>query len=120
MKIEIKQKDVRSSWKYQIAICGQPLQYLVKGEEIIYYNAGKFGWNCDIFASGNIAIVQGWRAFGNINTREDEYFWILDLLKKGEQQAKEIYHGDGYDIQQERVHKLFTEICDTIKLGLSD
>lgn len=114
MKIEIKQKDVRSSWEYLVLVCGNPLYHLVRGEETIFYNAGKYGWNCDIYASGNIAIIQGGRSFGNIDTRQEENVWILELLKKGEQKAKEIYHGGEYNTQQERVHHLFCEICDAI------
>lgn len=42
--------------------CGYcDLQYIMRGTEPRYYNAGTYGWNCDIYVEHGIAITTGYR-----------------------------------------------------------
>lgn len=42
--------------------CGYcDMYYIMHGVEPAYYNCGVYGWNCDIYTVGNIAITTGYR-----------------------------------------------------------
>ena len=63
MKIETSIKRIRQlySKKFYCGYCD--LQYIMRGEEPTYYNAGVYGWNCDIYCDfkRDIAITTGYR-----------------------------------------------------------
>lgn len=63
MKIKTTIKYIKSLWG-KIYYCGYcDLQYIMRGEEPTYYNAGVYGWNCDIYTDfkRDIAITTGYR-----------------------------------------------------------
>lgn len=63
MKIQTSIKNIKQNWK-KVFYCGYcDLQYIMRGEEPTYYNAGVYGWNCDIYTdfSKDIAITTGYR-----------------------------------------------------------
>ena len=63
MKTHATMKYVKDVWNnvYQCGYCD--LQYIMKYEEPMYYNAGVYGWNCDIYCDykRDIAISTGYR-----------------------------------------------------------
>lgn len=63
MKTRIYRSDennLRNNYKvYRCGYC--ELQYLLKFYEPIYYNAGTYGWNYDVYKINDIYIVTGCR-----------------------------------------------------------
>lgn len=63
MKTHVTIKNIRQNWGnvYRCGYCD--LQYIMRGEEPNYYNAGVYGWNCDIYCDfkRDIAITTGYR-----------------------------------------------------------
>lgn len=85
-----------------IGYCGA--QYLLKYQDRIAYTTGRDGWNADIYYFGNIAIVTGYRPFGNI---DPDY----ELVNSYEKKAAAIVcnYSLDYDAQKKRVNKLLNE-----------
>lgn len=63
MKTHTTIKSIRNNWdkKFQAFYCD--LQFIYRGVEPNYYNAGIYGWNCDIYCDfkRDIAISTGYR-----------------------------------------------------------
>ena len=62
-KEHITIKKIRNYWTKTFR-CGYcDLQYIMRGKEPTYYNAGVYGWNCDIYTDyqTDIAITTGYR-----------------------------------------------------------
>lgn len=60
MKKKTTIKNIKNN--YKTFYCGYcDLQHIFSLEEAQFYNAGVYGWNCDIYTSGNIAITTGYR-----------------------------------------------------------
>lgn len=62
-KTKTTMKAIRNNWR-KVFCCGYcDLQYIMNGKEPTYYNAGVYGWNCDIYTdfSRDIAITTGYR-----------------------------------------------------------
>lgn len=63
MKKQTTIKAIRNNWEH-VYYCGYcDLQFIYKYSEPEYYNAGVYGWNCDIYTdySRDIAITTGYR-----------------------------------------------------------
>lgn len=62
-KIKTTNKYIKMVWKnvYRCGYCD--LQYIMKGEDPVYYNCGVYGWNYDAYCDykRNIAITTGYR-----------------------------------------------------------
>ncbi len=66
MKVQTTQKYIKTLYPKIVKIGYCDLQHLLHFEDAAYYNAGVYGWNCDIYCFGDIAIVTGYNPFGNI------------------------------------------------------
>lgn len=67
---------------YKVFRCGYcDLQYIMVGVEPQYYNAGVYGWNCNIYQYGNIVITTGYRNMRGSLIPDD-------LIKKYSENAK--------------------------------
>lgn len=64
MKFKTTQKAIRNGYRRVFAVGDADLQYLLTFENPMAYNSGVYGWNCDIYDFGNIAITTGYRPFG--------------------------------------------------------
>ena len=85
MKTHTTIKAIRNNWKH-VYYCGYcDLQYIMKYEEPSYYNAGVYGWNCDIYCdyAKDIAITTGYR---NMTGKRIS----TELIEKYSEIAKEI------------------------------
>lgn len=80
MKFQTTRKAVKGYFSKVISVgyCG--LQNLLTYETPIAYTKGVYGWNADVYAFGDVAIVTGYRPFGD----EVDY----TLCKEYEQKAK--------------------------------
>lgn len=89
MKIHTSIKNIRNLWnkKFYAGYCD--LQYIMRGEEPTYYNAGVYGWNCDIYTdfSRDIAITTGYRNMTGKRIPDE-------IIKKYTDEAKKILENE--------------------------
>lgn len=64
MKVKVTKRKVMSEM-ICISVPYCSLQNLLSFESPSYYTCGVYGWNADIYTRGNVAIVTGYRPFGN-------------------------------------------------------
>ena len=83
MKFKTTKKEINQNYKNVICIGYCDAQYLLNGKNPIAYNSGYYGWNYDLYDVNGVAIVTGYRPFGNI--RPD-----YDTIKKYEDEARKI------------------------------
>ena len=83
MKFKTTRKQINQNYNRVISIGYCEAQYLLQGKNPIAYNAGYYGWNCDIYDINGVAIVTGYQPFGNI--RPD-----YNTIKKYEDEALKI------------------------------
>lgn len=98
MKYKTTKKEVKSNYRSIIRLGAVELYYLLKFTEPVAYTSGVYGWNADIYDLGNVAIVTGYRSFGNISP---DY----DIVEKYNKLGKEIYeekHNPLKDWNEER------------------
>lgn len=91
MKFKTTKKEINSNFKNVISIGYCDAQYLLNRKNPIAYNAGYYGWNCDIYDIKGVAIVTGYRPWGNIHP---DY----ETIKKYEDEAREICCNSWKDI----------------------
>ena len=109
MKTQITQKAVKANYDKIILIPSMGTQYLLSYSNPIAYTAGVYGWNADVYDINGIAIVTGYRPFGNI--RAD-----YDLCRKYDDTAQKIRHDHNltYDEQcaklDELINKFIAEV----------
>lgn len=89
MKYETTKKATQNNYRNIIKIGYADLQFLLKFTEPTTYTHGVYGWNADVYDFGNIAIVTGYRPFGNISP---DY----KIVDKYNELGKEIYY-EKYD-----------------------
>ena len=92
-KEHITIKKIRTYWKKNFR-CGYcDLQDIMRYKEPTYYNAGVYGWNCDIYTDykTDIAITTGYR---NMTGRQIP----SELIKKYSDIANDIYEKMAHDI----------------------
>lgn len=82
-----KRKVMNETWCISVPYCA--LQDLLTYESPIYYTTGVYGWNADVYMIEGLAIVTGYRPFGNIKV---DY----SVIEKYEQKAKEIKEQNCY------------------------
>ena len=84
MKTQITKKEILSIYPdiYAIGYCELQTTFKVAEMEPIYYTAGVYGWNADVYILKGSAIVTGYRPFG----KKLDY----DKVDKVERYAKEI------------------------------
>ena len=116
MKYKTTKKEVKSNYRSIIRLGAVELYYLLKFTEPVAYTSGVYGWNADIYDLGNVAIVTGYRSFGNITP---DY----DVVEKYNQLGKEIYeeeHDQTKDWNEEdenkknRLNKLIKEFIKEV------
>lgn len=83
MKVQTTKKAVKNNYSKIIRIGYCDLQTLLSLEETFAYTAGVYGWNANIYDLNGIALVTGYRTFGEISPS-----W--ELIEKYEQKAKEV------------------------------
>lgn len=80
MKFQTTRKAVKGYFSKVISVGYCSLQNLLTYEMPIAYTKGVYGWNADVYAFGDVAIVTGYRPFGdNVD---------YNLCKEFEERAK--------------------------------
>ena len=98
MKYKTTKKAIQENYKNIIRLGAVELYYLLKFTEPVAYTSGVYGWNADIYDLGNVAIVTGYRSFGNISPN-------YGIVEKYNQLGKAIYeeeHNPVRDWNEER------------------
>lgn len=98
MKYKTTKKAVQNNYRNIIKLGTADLYYLLKFTEPVAYTSGIYGWNADVYDFGNVAIVMGYRPFGNISP---DY----DIVEKYNQLGRKIYeekHNPTKDWNEER------------------
>ena len=83
MKFKTAKKAVNEGFRNIICVGYVELQSLLAYTAPIAFTSGVYGWNADIYVIKGVAIVTGYRPFGNI--------WPdCDICKKYESEADQI------------------------------
>lgn len=104
MKYQTTRKSVVNGY-YKIISCNYcEAQFLLNYHNPVAYTCGIYGWNADVYDFGNIAIVTGYRPFGNVNKN-------YDLLNMYNQKAKQIIYNPDmtYSDKVREVNNLLVE-----------
>ena len=109
MKYEAKKKQVMAYYDcYSIGYC--ELQNLLHFEYPESYTCGVYGWNCDIYGFCGIAIVTGYRPFG----QHVDY----NLARKYDRQAEKIMYKDkrykSWESKEKAVKRLLKQFIKEI------
>ena len=83
MKIQTTKKAIKNNYGKIVRVGYCDLVYLLSYTDAFAYTAGVYGWNADIYDLEGIALVTGYRTFGEISPS-----W--ELIEKYEQKAKEV------------------------------
>lgn len=83
MKVQTTKKAVKNNYRKIVCVGYCDLQTLLTLEEPFAYTAGVYGWNANIYDLNGIALVTGYRPFGDISPS-----W--ELIEKYEQKAKQV------------------------------
>ena len=104
MKFKTTRKQINQNYNSVISIGYCDAQYLLQGKNPIAYNAGYYGWNCDIYDINGVAIVTGYRPWGNIHP---DY----NTIKKYEDEARKIcsYSGGSFQNMMDQVDQLLNQ-----------
>ena len=84
MQFKTTKKAIMLNYSKVIKIGYCDLQYLLNYKSPISYTSGVYGWNADIYDFSGIAIVTGYRPFGNICPDRQ-------IVEKYEEEAQEAY-----------------------------
>lgn len=101
MKYKTTKKAVQNNYRNIIRLGAVELYYLLKFTESDAYTSGVYGWNADVYDFDDVAIVTGYRPFGNITP---DY----DIVEKYNKLGREIYeeeHNPARDRDEEREEK---------------
>lgn len=80
---KISMKEVQRKFRcYQAGYCD--LQVILATSYPEYYNAGVYGWNCDVYTFGEVAISTGYR-----NTKGERI--PAELIERYERKARSTY-----------------------------
>ena len=71
MKFKTTKKEMEKNFKRIIKIGYCQATRLLAFEKADAYTAGAYGWNADIYLFDGVAIVTGYRPFGNIIPRQE-------------------------------------------------
>ena len=85
MKIQTTKKAIKNNYRKIVRVGYCDLVYLLSFKDAFRYTAGIYGWNADIYDLEGIALVTGYRTFGDISPD-------LELIGKYEEKAKETMH----------------------------
>ena len=109
MKFKTTQKTIKENYAAIISIGYCDAWYLLYFENPIAFTSGVYGWNADIYDINNVAIVTGYRPFGNIHV---DY----DVIREYNNRAKTIISDNGieYEKKKELVNDLLLEFRDIV------
>lgn len=114
MKYKTTKKETQSNYRNIIKIGYADLQFLLKFTEPVAYTSGVYGWNADAYDFDNVAIVTGYRPFGNI---QPDYDFVEKYNQLGKAICEEEHDPakDWNEEQEEKENRLNQLIKEFIK-----
>lgn len=119
MKTKATMKFIQARYK-NVWRCGYAdLQYIFERDDIAYYNAGTYGWNCDIIVDyrTNTAITTGYRNMrGRCIPSEiiKKYSDIAKQIKEKYVYYCEEYEAEMYENKRAFLNELFKIIAEEV------
>lgn len=108
MKVQTTKKNINNSYRKIVHVGYCDLQTLLSLEEPFAYTAGVYGWNANIYDLNGIALVTGYRTFGNISPS-----W--ELTEKYEKKAEEVANTiHNYEARKEALKTLIDSFLDEV------
>lgn len=111
MKYKTTQKAIRNNYNTIIKVYYCDAQTLLDLENPTAYTCGVYGWNADIYdLGGGVAIVTGYRPFGNVKP-------AYDKVKEYEDRAKKIRYNYNLTWQEQKaqLQQLINEFVKEVK-----
>lgn len=106
MKVQTTKKAVKNNYSKIIRVGYCDLQTLLSLENPFAYTAGVYGWNANIYDLNGIALVTGYRTFGDISPS-------CEIMEKYERKAKEIIDSIyNYEERKEALKALIDSFLD--------
>lgn len=113
MKVKVTQKIVKAGHQHVLSVGYCDLQFLLRTREANYYTTRTEGWAADIYSVGTVAIVTGYKTFGDIDPSYE-----LCRLYDGKAQDVWSNHSLKYEEKKEIIEQLLHEfIAAAIKEG---
>lgn len=114
MKTRVIRKDIIDNYDYVLNLSGACIN-LLRYENPVYYNAGKYGWNWDAYYINGVILISGYRNM--IGERVD---W--DVLHEYDLRAKKIqdhYMTGNYsvNVRATKTREIIIELTEKFKLG---
>lgn len=107
MKFKTTKKAIMANYGNIIKVDYCDLQNLLKYESPIAYTSGVYGWNADIYDFGGVAIVTGYRPFGNIRPN-----W--EIMDKYEKEAENICYNYSYEKRRDALQELQKKFIEEV------
>lgn len=108
MKVQTTKKAIKNNYRKIVCVGYCDLQTLLSSEEPFAYTAGVYGWNANIYDLNGIALVTGYRTFGDISPS-------LELIEKYERKAKEIIDSIyNYEERKEALKALINSFLEEV------
>lgn len=108
MKHKTTQKAIKENYRKIIYVGYAELQQLLQALDPVAYTCGVYGWNADIYDINGMAIVTGYRPFGNI--RAD-----YDICCKYESEANQIMQSvNDYETRKTALDNLISEFIEEV------
>ena len=111
MKTQTTKKYINNIASNIIKVSYCDLQHLLSYEHPVYYTAGVYGWNADIYYLWDAVIVTGYRPFGNIIPP-------YSMIENYDNLAREVLK-DSTISEIERREKVKALLDEFIKIALS-
>lgn len=93
--------------------CGYcDLQYIMKGTDATYYNAGIYGWNCDVYVDymHDVAITTGYRNMRGERIPDE----VIDEFTARAKKVYEGYDWKSYDEYMEKMNQVRTDFYNRL------
>lgn len=110
MKFKTTKKAVMDGYSFVIETGYCSVYDLLSAENPIAYTCGVYGWNADIYAFDDVAIVTGYRPFGRLKVKHE----TLEKYKKAAEAIKNINRWD-YVNTRTALHALVLDFIETVK-----
>lgn len=109
MKFKTTRTEINQNYQNVICVGYCKMDHLLNGKNPIAYNSGVGGWNCDIYDVNGVAIVTGYRPWGNI--RPD-----YETIKKYEDDARKIACNswENYQNMADKLDQLLNQFIEEV------
>lgn len=112
MKTRVIRKDIIDNYAHVLNLGGACIN-LLRYENPVYYNAGKYGWNWDAYYINGVILIAGYRNM--IGERVDwDILHEYDLRAKG---VQDHYMAYDYRVRATKTREIIIELTEKFKRG---